>query len=62
MRELLESIISFHTGQATEKIHRDTDRDFVMSAEQAKAYGIIDEVISSRETADNHGPIAAVKG
>jgi ATP-dependent Clp protease, protease subunit len=39
-----------------EKIHTDTDRDFVMSAEEAKEYGIIDEVISRRTLADTTGP------
>ena len=59
MRTLLEEILSRHTGQDVEKIHKDTDRDFVMSAEEAKEYGIIDEVISSRSLV-SHGPIAAV--
>ena len=45
----LEEILSKHTGQTVEKIHKDTDRDYIMSAEEAKAYGIIDEVISARE-------------
>jgi ATP-dependent Clp protease protease subunit len=57
MRTLLEEIISTHTGQEVERIHRDTDRDFVMSAEEAKAYGIIDEVIVARNLVDNSGPI-----
>jgi ATP-dependent Clp protease protease subunit len=35
-----------HTGQDLERVHKDTDRDFIMSAAEAKAYGIIDEVIS----------------
>ena len=48
-------------GQTVEKIHHDTDRDFVMSAEEAKDYGIIDEVISARELADTSGPITAVR-
>ena len=61
MRTLLEEILSKHTGQPVEKIHQDTDRDFVMSAPEAQAYGIIDEVISSRSLADNSGPIAAVR-
>ena len=61
MREILEMILSRHTGQTTERISKDTDRDFVMSAEQAKEYGIIDEVISSREIVDRSGPIAAVR-
>jgi ATP-dependent Clp protease protease subunit len=47
-RTLLEEIIAEHTGQAIEKIHHDTDRDFIMTPEQAKHYGIIDEVIPSR--------------
>jgi len=59
MRDLLEQILSEHTGQPIEKLNRDTDRDFVMSAEEAKEYGMIDEVISARELADNRGPITA---
>jgi len=59
MRTLLEEIIAGHTGQTVEKIHNDTDRDFVMSAAEARSYGIIDDVISSRNLADNSGPITA---
>jgi ATP-dependent Clp protease protease subunit len=61
IRTLLEEVLSFHTGQTQEKIHRDTDRDFVMSAEEAKDYGIIDEVISVRQLADTSGPITAIR-
>jgi ATP-dependent Clp protease protease subunit len=61
MRKLLEEILATHTGQPEEKIHQDTDRDFVMSASEAKDYGIIDEVIEARNLADNSGPIAAVR-
>ena len=57
MRTLLDEVISIHTGQDTERIHRDTDRDFVMSAEEAKEYGIIDEVITARNLVDTSGPI-----
>ena len=57
MRDLLEDILSDHTGQPKEKVNRDTDRDFVLSANEAKEYGIIDEVISARELADKTGPI-----
>ena len=60
MRDLLEQILARHTGNEQEKIHKDTDRDFVMSAVEAKDYGIIDEVISARELADKTGPITAV--
>ncbi len=51
MRRALEELLAEHTGQPIEKIHRDTDRDFVMSAAEAKEYGIIDEVVSMRELA-----------
>jgi ATP-dependent Clp protease protease subunit len=57
MRDLLEEIIARHTGQPRERIHQDTDRDFVMSADEAREYGIIDEVIVARNAADNAGPI-----
>ena len=48
MREEVNRILVQHTGQPLEKIQRDTDRDFFMSAQQAKEYGLIDEVIMSR--------------
>ena len=51
MRELLENVLSLHTGQSPERVNRDTDRDFIMNADEAKAYGIIDEVIATRELA-----------
>ena len=57
MRAQLDDILALHTGQTSEKVHDDTERDFVMSAEEAVAYGIIDEVISARAMADNTGPI-----
>ncbi len=57
MRELLEEILAEHTGQSKEKLKVDTDRDFVLSAEEAKEYGIIDEVISVRDMADRSQPI-----
>ena len=59
MRDLLEDILADHTGQPKDKLNRDTDRDFVLSANEAKEYGIIDEVISAREFADKSGPITA---
>ena len=52
MRRMLDEILAAHTGQDVEKIARDTDRDFIMTAEQAKEYGIIDEIIESREAAE----------
>jgi ATP-dependent Clp protease protease subunit len=51
-RDVINSIIQEHTGQPLERIQRDTERDFYMSAEEAIAYGIIDEVLplSDRES------------
>ncbi len=49
MKENLNGLLSFHTGQPMEKIVADTDRDNFMSAEEAKAYGLIDEVITRKK-------------
>ncbi len=57
MRDLLEEILAKHTGQTVERIHHDTDRDYVIEAPAAVEYGIIDEVISSRVAVDRSGPI-----
>ncbi len=45
LRAQLNDILSFHTGQSVEKIAGDTDRDYYMTPEQAKEYGLIDEVL-----------------
>jgi ATP-dependent Clp protease protease subunit len=58
MRELLDRILAHHTGQDAAKVATDTDRDFIMSAPEAKEYGIIDEVITNRELAS----VAAAAG
>ncbi len=57
MRDLLDMLLAKHTGQTIERVHADTDRDFVMESAEALAYGIIDSVIDSRETADQSGAI-----
>ena len=57
MRELLEGILSKHTGQSIDRVHQDTDRDFVMEAPAALEYGVIDEIISTRQMVDRTGPI-----
>ena len=49
MREELNNILVKHTGQPYEKIEKDTDRDFFMTGEQAREYGLIDKVITRRE-------------
>ncbi|MGK2928442.1 MAG: ATP-dependent Clp protease proteolytic subunit [Acidimicrobiales bacterium] len=59
MKDLLNHILSEHTGQTVEKIEADTDRDFVMTAPEALEYGIIDEVLGRRSVADTTGPIRA---
>ncbi len=51
MRETLDEILAHHTGQTVEKVAKDTDRDFIMGANEAKEYGIVDEVITNRELA-----------
>ncbi|MDE1956610.1 MAG: ATP-dependent Clp protease proteolytic subunit, partial [Betaproteobacteria bacterium] len=48
LRERLNRILSERTGQPLEKIAADTERDFFMSADQAKEYGLLDEVIATR--------------
>jgi ATP-dependent Clp protease protease subunit len=58
MRELLDELLAHHTGQPTEKVAHDTDRDFIMSAPEARDYGIVDEVITNRELAQ----VAAAAG
>lgn len=50
IRERLNKILANHTGQKIEQVQLDTDRDNFMSAEEAMAYGLIDEVMSSRQT------------
>ncbi|MDA8296552.1 MAG: ATP-dependent Clp protease proteolytic subunit [Actinomycetota bacterium] len=52
MRDMLNEMLASDTGQSIERIQRDTDRDFIMSAEEARDYGIIDEVITNREAID----------
>lgn len=49
MRDLLNQMLSESTGQTVEKIANDTDRDFILEAEQALEYGVIDEVFSTRD-------------
>lgn len=47
-RDAINNILAQHTGQPLDKIARDTDRDFYMSAEEAKAYGLVDEVAAKQ--------------
>jgi ATP-dependent Clp protease protease subunit len=48
-RKLLEELIAEHTGQTLEKVAKDTDRDYILTADEAVEYGVVDEVITSRK-------------
>jgi ATP-dependent Clp protease protease subunit len=48
-RKLLEELIAEHTGQSLEKVAKDTDRDYILTADEAVVYGVVDEVITSRK-------------
>jgi ATP-dependent Clp protease protease subunit len=56
MRDLLNKMLAADTGQTLDKVAKDTDRDFIMTAEEGVLYGVIDEVITTREDA----PLEAV--
>ena len=62
VRDELNRIFVLHTGQSMERIQRDTDRDFFMTPEQAKEYGIVDEVISFKPTTRAVAEPAALAG
>lgn len=49
MKDRLNQILSKHTGQSLSKIEKDTDRDFYLGAEEAKAYGVVDEIIKGKK-------------
>jgi ATP-dependent Clp protease protease subunit len=60
MRDMLDEILSQKTGQSVERIRKDTDRDFILSAQEALDYGLIDAIITSRKTDPPMPAIAAV--
>ena len=49
LKRRLEAIIGHHTGKPVEQVHKDADRDYYMTAEEAKEYGLVDEVVKSRK-------------
>ena len=59
MREMTNEILAKHTGQKVERIEKDVERDFIMGAEQAKEYGIIDEIIEKHILPEETGGQAA---
>jgi len=58
-RQLLDQLIAQHTGQPLEKVGKDTDRDFILTADEAVEYGVVDEVITSRKIAPELAAAAA---
>ncbi|MEE8210162.1 MAG: ATP-dependent Clp endopeptidase proteolytic subunit ClpP [bacterium] len=62
VKDTLDQVLAGHTGQDVETIKRDTDRDFFMSGEEAKDYGIIDEVIVSKDGQEASGKAKASEG
>ena len=59
MREMTNEILAKHTGQKVERVEKDVERDFIMGAEQAKEYGIIDEIIEKHIPPEETGGQAA---
>ena len=55
LRKLLDKIISQHTHQTLEKVEKDTDRDFILTADEALTYGVVDEIITGRGIASEIG-------
>ncbi|NQT23285.1 MAG: ATP-dependent Clp protease proteolytic subunit, partial [Candidatus Omnitrophica bacterium] len=53
LKERIEKILSRHTGQSLDRIKKDTDRDYFMSAEEAKDYGIVDSVVETIKSKKN---------
>jgi ATP-dependent Clp protease, protease subunit len=49
MREITNELLAKHTGQSVEKISRDVERDFIMNSQQAKEYGLVDEIITKHK-------------
>jgi ATP-dependent Clp protease protease subunit len=61
LRAKMNELMSHHTGRPLEQVERDVDRDRFMSAEEAKAYGIIDHVVVSRMEMEKVSQLAAAK-
>ena len=57
MRQVVNQVLARHTGQPLERIVRDTDRDFILSAEQAVEYGVVDEILTSHQVVPELGSL-----
>ena len=55
MQQRIKEILTFHTGQEMERVARDMDRDFFMSAEAAKEYGLVDDIIGTTPVSQGQG-------
>jgi ATP-dependent Clp protease protease subunit len=62
MRSLVDQILATHTGQPIERIARDTDRDFILDAQQAVEYGLVDEILSSHQVLPALSSVAGEAG
>jgi ATP-dependent Clp protease, protease subunit len=62
MRSLVDQILATHTGQPIERIARDTDRDFILDAQQAVEYGLVDEILSSHQVVPALSSVAGGAG
>jgi ATP-dependent Clp protease, protease subunit len=58
-RALVDRILASHTGQPVERIARDTDRDFILGADQALEYGLVDEILTGRRVVPELAPAGA---
>ena len=61
-RRLLEELIAKHTGQPLERVSRDTNRDFILTAEGAVEYGVVDEVITTRKITPELAAVCGARG
>ena len=61
-RRRMEVLVAEHTGQPLERITTDLDRDFILTAEEAKAYGVVDEVVSRKQVVAVRRPVALEDG
>jgi ATP-dependent Clp protease protease subunit len=56
LRQRMNELLAEHTGKPVDEIAKDTERDYYMSGEEARAYGIVDRVVSRRESQPGTGP------
>jgi ATP-dependent Clp protease, protease subunit len=62
LRKLLDAIIAKHTGQSYDKVEKDTDRDYILTAEEAKTYGVVDDIIMGRGIVEEVGALSTNGG